>query len=140
MNEPHFLQNQSENPHSASSELPPKVRHKTFRVQFIYEKDKHRETQLGALIYHLSIVTVLLSFRRTIPLKVSPEASLKPLILPVFPFWVKASTCFWVSFFPWISIGIRKSHDFPYCVHPQAVLPWTISPWPHFGHFNGVVS
>ena len=78
----------------------------------------------------------LFSSRRTIPLNELPSGSLKPDILPVWPFCIKVSTCFWVSFLPCISIGIRKSQDFRYRVHPQAVFPFTISPCPHLGHFN----
>ena len=78
----------------------------------------------------------LFSSRRTIPLNELPSGSLKPDILPVWPFCINVSTCFWVSFLPCISIGIRKSQDFRYRVHPQAVFPFTISPCPHLGHFN----
>ena len=78
----------------------------------------------------------LFSSRRIIPLNGLPFGSLKPDILPVWPFCINVSTCFWVSFLPCISIGIRKSQDFRYRVHPQAVFPFTISPCPHLGHYK----
>ena len=33
-------------------------------------------------------------------------------------------------------MGIIKSQDFRYRLHPQAARPLIISPFPHFGHFN----